>query len=189
VGNPGPQHRHAAHDEGDVCRHGDAPARFGGLTGLKREVDPGRDDHASERCGDRQGCAPDVPQLAEHNLALHLEADDEEKDRHQAVVNPVLEGVADPELADLEAEGNLPDTQEAVGEGRVGQRQGRRREEQQHDPTGRLDVQEPREGRHQAVDRRLGKLGSSLVVHSLAPGTPRLSGQSSLRLAEESTGL
>jgi hypothetical protein len=67
------------------------------------EVEPGvdgrRHQHAAERPRDRQGGALPAGELADQQLALDLEADDEEEHRHQAVVDPVGEREAEAEGA------------------------------------------------------------------------------------------
>ena len=54
---------------------------------MNSEVDDRRDDHAAQRGERRQRGAPDLAELARVELALDLEADDEE-DHHQTVVDP-----------------------------------------------------------------------------------------------------
>ena len=82
--------REHAERERDVGRHRDAPAPWPPRPpGCTREVQERRDDHAADRRDHRQRRLPPVAQLAEDQLALDLEPDDEEEDRHQPVVDPV----------------------------------------------------------------------------------------------------
>jgi len=53
-------------------------------------------------------------QLADRELALHLEPDHEEEDRHQPVVDPVAQRVAHLEAAEADAQRGLPQREEAL---------------------------------------------------------------------------
>ena len=55
------------------------------------EVDQGGRHHAADRGHDRQGGHAEPPQLARDDLALDLEADHEEEQRHQPVVDPEVQ--------------------------------------------------------------------------------------------------
>mgnify|MGYP000650458685 CR=1 FL=1 len=63
----------------------------GGALALEQQVDPRRHDHAAERGRHRQPGLFDRGQLANHHFAFDLEADDEEENDHQAVIDPVVE--------------------------------------------------------------------------------------------------
>jgi hypothetical protein len=149
----GAEERHAADDEGDVGGHRDAPAVRGLTSRLEREVDRRRHHHAADRRHQRQHRLAGLPQLAEHQLALHLQADDEEEEHHQAVVDPVLERVLEAERPDADAGLRPPEVVEALGERRVGEREGHRRAGEQHQAPRRLDVQETLERADEAIDR------------------------------------
>ena len=77
--------------ERGVRRHRRPPAASPCAAGIEREVDEHRRKHPAERChhGDRQPLA--LAELTGVELALGLEPDDEEEERHQAVVHPVAE--------------------------------------------------------------------------------------------------
>jgi pyruvate/oxaloacetate carboxyltransferase len=82
-----------------------------------------------------------IPQLPEQELALHLEADHEEEERHEPVVDDVLQILRDHEVAHLH--GDLGEPEVLVGprrDVRPDERGDRRR--QQHQATGGLQVQE-----------------------------------------------
>ena len=85
------EQRQRAEREGGVGGHRRAPAVGAGAARVEREVDRHRDAHAAERGdhGDRQ--APALAQLAEVELALGLQPDDEEEERHQPLVDPVAQ--------------------------------------------------------------------------------------------------
>ncbi len=101
---------HDAHGERDVGRHRDAPALLGGGAGVERQIDRSRNQHAAQRGDGRQGDGPRVPEFSDHELALDLETDDEEEQRHQPVVDPLDERQIDVEevVAELDDEACLP---------------------------------------------------------------------------------
>ena len=59
---------------------------------VEAQVDHRRHHHAAEGRDGWRRRLPAVAQLALHQLALDLQADDEEEQRHQAVVDPLLDG-------------------------------------------------------------------------------------------------
>ena len=103
---------------------------------MARKIAAGSDD-AAQRGEHRERRRAALAQLTESELALDLQADDEEEDRHQRVVDPV----AQVELEHAEVELARPQRRVAVTrdvrpyEGADGGRQERRR-------TGRLVVEE-----------------------------------------------
>ncbi len=88
---------HAEHER-DVGRHRDPPSGCGVAAGVEGEVDQRRHQHPAERRQGRHGSGLAVLQRSQPNLALDLQADDEEEERHQGVVDepgerfPVLPG-------------------------------------------------------------------------------------------------
>ena len=87
--HPRPQEREDADREGDVGRHRDAPAAASVASEIHGNEDQGRERHSSESGEGRQRGRPPIAQLAVDDLALDLEADHEEEDGHQAVVDPM----------------------------------------------------------------------------------------------------
>ena len=75
----------------------------------------GGHDHAAERAGRRDGGVAWLGELAVGELLLDLEADDEEEQRHQSVVDPVPEILGDGVAA--EVDGELGGPQVLVGRG------------------------------------------------------------------------
>ena len=92
-----------------------------------------RQHHAADRGDRRQRGGAPVAQLADDQLALDLEPDDEEEHRHQPVVDPVVQ-VQRPELA-------MPERLVAVTPA-VRPRQRDERADQDGDAAGRLLAQE-----------------------------------------------
>jgi hypothetical protein len=83
-----------------------------------------------------------MPQLANNHLPLHLEADDEEENRHQSVVDPVLQRVHHREVPEGETHLRLPQSGVPVARRAVGQDQGDDRADHQQNAAGGLDVEE-----------------------------------------------
>ena len=72
--------------------------------GVDGEVDQRRDDHPADGGDRRHRRLPAVAQLAVDQLALDLQADDEEEDRHQPVVDPLPQVELDAVAADARCE-------------------------------------------------------------------------------------
>jgi hypothetical protein len=85
------EQRHDADGERDVGGHRHAPAAGRVARRVQREVERGGQEHAADGAGDREHRLARSRQLAGEDLALDLEADDEEEDRHQAVVDPEVQ--------------------------------------------------------------------------------------------------
>ena len=87
-----PEQREHAERERDVGGHGHAPPVRALAAGVPRGVDERRHDHPAERGDRRQRGVSAIAELALDELALDLESDDEEEQRHEPVVDPVAEG-------------------------------------------------------------------------------------------------
>ena len=88
-----------------VGRHRDAPAVRRVAAGVEREVDAAIGDrHPAERGEHRQRDAAALAQLAHVELAPRLQADDEEEEHHQAVVDPVAQVLGERVAADADRE-------------------------------------------------------------------------------------
>ena len=99
-GNRRPDQCQHAQREGGVGRHRDAPSVGRGMTGVDGQVDRDRDGHAAEGGENRQRQPAPLAQLADVELAPHLEPDDEEEECHQAAVDPIAQALGDPRVAD-----------------------------------------------------------------------------------------
>ena len=102
-----------AEREGDVGGHRDAPPGGGIAPGVEGQVDRGRHDHAADGSERRHGGGPQVAELAGDQLPLDLESDDEEEDRHQRVVDQLVQ-------RQLEVEGTDPDVDDLLPQVGVG---------------------------------------------------------------------
>ena len=129
--HPGPEHHEERHREGGVGRHRHAPAVRPGPRGDQPGVDQRRRGHAAERRRDRQRRGARAGEMADGELALDLEADDQEEDRQEPVVDPVQERQPKIGAADDEPELCVPDSLEAGPERRVAERHREERRDQQ----------------------------------------------------------
>lgn len=77
--------------EGDVGGHGNPPAPSGVAASHHGQEHQRGDHHAARRGHGRERGSPPVPQFPDGDLPLDLEADEEEEDGHDGVVDPVLE--------------------------------------------------------------------------------------------------
>ena len=76
---------------------------------VEREVDQHRHRHAADAGEHGQRDAPALAQLAHVELAPRLEADDEEEERHQAVVDPVAQVLGERRVAERDREVGRPE--------------------------------------------------------------------------------
>ena len=83
------QHAENAEREGGVGSDRDAPAAQSIPAEIEQHVCDRRHDCAPNRGRDWQCRLANMTQFAHENFSLDLEAEDEEEQRHQSVVNPV----------------------------------------------------------------------------------------------------
>jgi hypothetical protein len=91
AGAAGRDQRQDSEREGGVGRHRGAPAMGPAAAPVEREVDPNRHRHPTRRRDNRDRHAAPLSKLPGVELALGLEADDEEEERHQALIDPMPE--------------------------------------------------------------------------------------------------
>ena len=118
--------------EGGVRRHRGAPAVRRGVAEVERQEDRDRHQHAADAAGERHDQTPALAQLANVELPPRLEANDEEEDHHQPVVDPAAQALADRARPEPDRQVRVPDP----GVGRVirvrpGERDDRRGEQDQ----------------------------------------------------------
>lgn len=100
--------REHAEGEGRVGGHDHAPAARRVASRGEGEIDHDREQHPAERRERRHCGAPAVAELAHVELAPHLEPDDEKEERHQPVVDPVVQVALQTDLAEAERELGRP---------------------------------------------------------------------------------
>ena len=111
-------------------------------TGVDGEEHRGGHDHPADRSDGGEGGAPRLAQLAVDELALDLQPDDEEEDRHQALVDPPAEVEGELVAADIDAEHGVPELDVGVLPRRVGPHEGDRGGDEQGHAAGGLGAQE-----------------------------------------------
>ena len=139
--NARPDEREHAERERGVGRHRGSPAVRRRMAGVEREVDRDGHDHAADPGEQRQREAAALAQLAHVELAARLEADDEEEERHQPVVDPVPHVLRQAGAADADRQVRRPEV--LVGR-RVDVDPDERRDRrgEQDDRTARLGAEE-----------------------------------------------
>ena len=85
------QRQHAERKR-DIGRHRNRPSARLDAAAVGEEIDRSGDHHSADGAGDRQRRLPQRCQLAGQHLPLDLQPDQEKEDRHQAVVDPLMEG-------------------------------------------------------------------------------------------------
>ena len=122
------------------------------------QVDRDRHDHPAEGGEHRQGEAAALAQLADVELAPHLEPDDEEEERHQAVVDPIAEVLGDARVADPDRE-CVCQTRLVGGRSMLAQASAATRRAEQDDGAAGLGAQELAQRSRQAArpGRSLGQ--------------------------------
>jgi hypothetical protein len=81
-------------------------------------------------------------ELAEQQFPLDLQPDQEEEDRHQAVVDPMPEGQLQRPVSEHQARIGRPQVAVRIAHRRIGDDQRKRRGGEHHDAAGSLLVQE-----------------------------------------------
>ena len=97
------------HGEGDVGCHRDSPSVCRVRIAVVEDgEDESRDNHSSKGCHYRKNRPSDRGELANKNLPLDFQPDNEEEDRHQGIVHPVPEAHLKGEVADVDARVLIP---------------------------------------------------------------------------------
>jgi hypothetical protein len=127
---------------------------------------------------DRQAGPSGVAQLPGDQFALDLQADHEEEQGHEAVVDPVLEVLGDRQRAGSDGQLHAPQALVAGGEGAVGPPERDHRGGQEEQAAGRLGVQEVLD----RVDHPTHGVGWAGIGHRV-PSTAASDGEQGSRLA------
>ena len=191
-GQRGPDDREDGERERDIGGGGDGPAaqRPAAQAVDQHIYECGR-DHSGQRRYDGKRGGPGIAQLTGHQLALDLDAGDEEEDREETVGRPVLYG-------EVEAERGRSGVEGAHGGVAVAQRGvrpdqgGEGGDEQEHStdglgtqgvreivPLGQRETTEKRTrgggGRGHGEDLRGGEADMTYRMPTRLPGAPRIS--------------
>ena len=123
----GADDRQGAEQEGGIGRDHRPPGVLSRSAVVEAEKDQRRQQQARDRGHHRDDCPAAIDKLPDDEIALHLEADDEEEERHQTVVDQVSQRQLEVGTADGDLEGRGP-------EGFVRRRGKVRPEQRQHCP-------------------------------------------------------
>jgi hypothetical protein len=107
------------------------PRSASALPRFQRHIDGGRHHETPDRRDHRQRRLPHTCERALAGLALDLEADEQEEDRHQPVVDPMLERLgeadrSDPDLAGQVQQGGVIGFERRIGDQQGGERRDRK---------------------------------------------------------------
>ena len=169
VGEARPDQRQHPQRERGVGRHRHPPAAGRVAAAVEGQVDRDRQRHAAERRQHRQGEAAALAQLADVELAPHLEPDDEEEERHQAAVHPVAQALRDARAAEPDRELRPPDAV-VGGEVDVGPDQRRDSGGEQHAGAAGLGGEEVAQRPRQIAHPRGAPAEGRLVYGRAHPG-------------------
>ena len=154
--------------------------------GVERRIDRHRHQDPAERRQHRDHHASALPQLAEIELALGLQAHDQEEDGHQPLVDPDAKVRRDPGAADAHRQRRRPHRLVGVPPRRVRPHQRRHRRERHHGGATGLRTQKvanrrpeiPRPRRPPPIRPRLGRPAHRHAItrhhrrHHRAPAPP-----------------
>ena len=119
-----------------------------------RCIDDRRQDDAAQRGDHRKRPRSKGRQVADGELALDLEPDDEEEDRQEPVVDPVEQRMRERARAPLESQGRFPPRRECRAEGRVAEHQREHRRQPQEQSRRRPPANELERGGLDAMAER-----------------------------------
>jgi hypothetical protein len=127
--------REDAQREGDLGREDDPPPVARLLRAGEEQEQERRHEHPADRRDRRERRRPRVAELSAHELALQLHPDQQEEDRHQPLVDPEPEVLAEGGVPEPDDEPRGPEPLVARAEVRPQQRDGDR--DEQHDRARR----------------------------------------------------
>ena len=142
--------RHAAAEQrqdtqrkGDVGGGRDRPAgQCRLIVAVDGDIDQRRNHHAAGGGDARQHAARPGRELAVQHLALDLQPDQQEEDRHQPVIDPQQQRLGDLERAELDGDRRVEQAVIEPGQRRIGQDQRQDGGTHQDEAAGRLQLEE-----------------------------------------------
>jgi hypothetical protein len=138
-------------------------------TSDQKQIESRRNDHSAERSGQRKSRQSRTMEFAKNHLALELERDDEEEERHQPVIDPMFQRAREFDITRGQANLYLPERKIAAGPGCIGKSERDQRAKKQNSAGHRLYANEPQEGRRNPVCRFLGQM-REVLGHFIFPG-------------------
>ncbi len=134
--------RQGPEEERGVAADDDAPPVGRLPAGVHRQVEQGRQHQPADAGEHGQDEAAPLGELADGEVAAHLEADDEEEQRHQAVVDPVAEVHRQLRAAEADGELGVPELLVGPRPPRVRPEEGQDRGREEHRGAAGLGAQE-----------------------------------------------
>jgi hypothetical protein len=132
-----------AQRKGDVGGGRDRPAaQRHRVAPVEGDVEGGRHGHAADGAGDRQRHLRGLRQRTLHDLALDLQANQQEEERHQAVVDPQQQRLVEIDELPGEAKPDVEQALDRAGERRIGEHQRQQRRHQERQRRGGFAVDE-----------------------------------------------
>ncbi len=141
--HPLAQQRHHPEGKGDVGGGGNGPAGTRHFVRVVEEgIDQGWRQHAAHRRDGREGGLHPGREGPLQHLALHLEADQQEEDSHEAVVDPEQQRLVDVEGGNAHLHLGIEESLIAAGQAAVGQNHGQHGCHDQNYSGGGLQFEE-----------------------------------------------
>jgi len=116
------------------------------LPSVERGVDERRNNHSAESAHDGKHSASRRSELPYQNLPLDLKPNDEEKENHQPVVDPVMQSLIKNEVTNPHGEVRVPQLMIGLLPRGVRPDESYHRADEQHDATGGFQFGESLEG-------------------------------------------
>ncbi|BBF92059.1 hypothetical protein BLTE_07440 [Blastochloris tepida] len=102
-------------NERRVGGHHGPPTVRAGLATHDSKIERCRNDHSAEGPGKWQRCPAQIPQLPKGKLALELQRNNKEKERHQSIVDPMAQRATEVLRSDVQANRGLPKPEKDSG--------------------------------------------------------------------------
>src|SRR5712691_12591455 len=147
-GNAVSENGQNAESKRDVGRHRNADSGLSRRPRIEREMNQRGSGHSAGGRDDRKKGVLEARELADVKFALELQSDEQEKDRHQSVVYPMLEAQA----SDIA----LPEIQILRADRGIRQRERERGADDQQIPARLLRVEKPVERARQRSRHHVG---------------------------------
>jgi hypothetical protein len=153
--------------EADIRGRRDRPAAQRlGAGAVQRHIDDGRNHEAPDRRDHRQRRLAPAGERALAGLPLDLQTDEQEEDRHQAVVDPMLQRLGEADRTDPDLAGQMQERGVIGLERRIGDHQGgKRREGESHASVQIGTIARMRRRRHVEFSRHV-RLSHQLCLRS-----------------------
>ena len=150
--------------KGDIGRHRNTPAGAARATGVNRTINQRRDDHAADGGDNRQRRLTKRRQLADHHLVLDFQPDQIKKQRHQAVIDPMMQRHFNLVVTETHRQRLVQQMMIAVAPWRIGDDERRQRTHNQKNPAGGAVAGESLNRRQQLAEQALPGIGVLALI-------------------------